>query len=478
MNKKNFENAVLSQRVQLNQAQIASVHMCEEVDTLRQKQTQNKDDLASLEAKMDQLLEMTGTNSSEKELADAEDFEVLSQTDKEAIYEYTHNRFPILRDVPNTDFDSYVKSAEQFLASEGFNLDDDPMLQLFTTDELDNFTKQYNDKLGKLTWNKPDYIVIGITAVLAILIDIFLVALPEDMNFMGKQYKGSPITKKLKELTVSWYDDNSAKSKFGQWIHKQLKSLEDFAKVSYDVPVRNPDKGIDIDGLCPNYHRVMSMGHDPILAFIVGVIDILRGTVTAIDKNGAIHVVKVCAGGDGAFCLFEALLKVFCHLLSDICTTKGLPVPLMTLLECITGKSPFVLGKSGEKVSYTNLVRFLYQHGYDMRHMLTMGIEPFFIEFCIRTYYNLYYFDSLIDLDKDYRHKMKKTSMLTLTHTVAMSGDVLKMWINGWNPAAFNYTEFLSLVITVIRALKQQGKYSKIVDNEMCRRWENIISES
>jgi hypothetical protein len=282
----------------------------------------------------------------------------------------------------------------------------------------------------------------------------------------------------LKEVTVSWYDDNSIKSKFGQWIHKQLKSLEDFAKVPYDVPVRNPQKGIDIDGLCPNYHRVMSMGHDPVLAFIIGVIDIMRGTVTAIDKNGVIRVVQVCAGQDGVFCLFEALLKVFCHLLSDICTTKGLPVPFMTLLECITGKSPFALGKSGEKVSYTNVVRFLYQHGYDMRHMLTMGIEPFFIEFCIRTYYNLYYFDSLIDLDKDFRHKIKKTSMLTLTHSVAMSGDVLKMWINGWNPAAFNYTEFLTLVITVIRALKQEGKYDKMLDKEMCRRWENIISES
>ncbi len=309
------------------------------------------------------------------------------------------------------------------------------------------------------------------------MIDIFLVALPKDINFLGKDYKGSPITEKLKEVTVSWYKGND-KSKFGQWMYKQLNGLQDFAKVSYDASMNNSKKGIDIDGLCPNYHRVMSMGHDPILAFIVGVIDIMQGTVTAIDKNGVVQVVQVYAGKDSAFYLFEALLKVFCHLLSDICTSTGLPVPFMALLECITGKTPFILDKSGEKVSCTELVRVLYKNGYDMRHMLTMGIEPFFIEFCIRTYYNLYYFDSLIDLDKDFRHKIKKTSMLTLTHSIAMSGDVLKMWINGWNPAAFNYTEFLTLVITVIRALKQQSKYSKIVDDEMCRRWENIIFKS
>ena len=60
-----------------------------------------------------------------------------------------------------------------------------------------------------------------------------------------------------------------------------LKGLEKAAKVPYDLSASRA-----VDGLSPKVHRLMSLGHEPILAFIFGVMDVMAGTGTYIDKHG------------------------------------------------------------------------------------------------------------------------------------------------------------------------------------------------
>ncbi len=43
-----------------------------------------------------------------------------------------------------------------------------------------------------------------------------------------------------------------------------------------------------MQGLSAYYHRLLSLGHDPLLGFVVGVFDILTGRMTTIDKAGKI----------------------------------------------------------------------------------------------------------------------------------------------------------------------------------------------
>lgn len=43
-----------------------------------------------------------------------------------------------------------------------------------------------------------------------------------------------------------------------------------------------------MEGLSAYYHRLLELGHDPVLGFVFGVADILNGTMTTIDKNGKI----------------------------------------------------------------------------------------------------------------------------------------------------------------------------------------------
>ena len=51
--------------------------------------------------------------------------------------------------------------------------------------------------------------------------------------------------------------------------------------------------------------------------------------------------------------------------------------------------SPFALGSSGVKVPWTDVARFMYGHGYDLRHFFTMGITPGVVSAIIRGYWLL-----------------------------------------------------------------------------------------
>lgn len=470
MKYKDGERAVLAQQVQINRAARRVSEIQRSLEILNENHDNHRNELSTLEMEIDEELRALGINIDNIDFDAIEEEELISEEETKQIYEKNSKKFDSLETLEFKNYEEYIEITRRFLEEADIDLESDPMEQLFSTDELARVLKEYDEKLGKLKWCKLDYTVIGIAAVIAILLDIFIVAIPQYMNFLGKEYKGSPLTQKMKEATVNIYEGNTD-SKMGQWLHKSISSLEDYAKVPYDVS-RNGVLSESVDGLRPALHRFMTPGHDPILGFIFGVIDIMRGSMTVIDKNG---IIKAISNGEGNLNIFSAFIKVFAHLLSDICTRAGIAPPFISLLELCTGKSPFILKAGGTKVSFNDVARFMYSNGYDMRHMITMGIVPLTVELIIRTYYNFYYFDSLLDHEKDVRHKYKKNNMLTLSHTVVMGGDILKMWLNGWNPLAFNYAEFLMLVKTIISAAKSNKNYHKMVEAALEDRWIELI---
>jgi hypothetical protein len=176
-----------------------------------------------------------------------------------------------------------------------------------------------------------------------------------DGAFLCKLQQGSPLTKWIRENSASVYRD-------------YLGHFEKAAKVPYDLSI-----GDAVDGLRRKVHRLMSPGHDPVLGFIFGVKDTMDGTDTYIDKNGDLRRIGTSMSPEG---LNAAFLKVFLHLLSDGGTRSGIQPPFFTLLQLVKSRSPFVLGPSGERVSWTDVARYMYAHGYDLRHFATLGMVP------------------------------------------------------------------------------------------------------
>ena len=460
------EKQILAQRYQLCSAENRIVELNENVRELKQHFNAQAETLDELEQDIDQLLFELGMT--EKDWTQIIYEDILTEDEKLRIVDEIKklSKITVLR---YENEEQYQKTVEKYLKECGFNIENDPIMELFAHDELMQQLRAYEDKYGKLKWDKSDYIVIGMVAVISFLIDYFIVSIPEPMRFFGKDYVGSTVTLKLKEVTTQWTKDKNSK------IGKLLHELENWAKVPYDISTNNKAKGIFVEGNSTHLHRLMEPGHDPIVGFVVGVADILRGSCTIIDKNGMLQVMQ---NGEGTYNIFEAFLKFFAHLLSDVFTKTGLPCPFMSLLQLCAGESPFILRKNGEKVSFTDVARFMYKHGYDMRHFATMSLETVFIELSIRTYYNLYYFDDLLDYKNDARHHLKKNNMLLAAHTIAVGENILKTWMYGWNPLALNYTEFLTLVVSMFRSIRANGKYKDMVVQHITEEWVDILVNS
>lgn len=359
---------------------------------------------------------------------------------------------PRCRRVESADnFQGLIGQAEDYLARAGLDLSKDPFLQVLDPSEVFEIDETYKDRYGDVIWDRFDYLVVTLAGAIATLLDVFVVRIPVDGAFLGKMQQGSPLTK--------WLRENS------RYVHKHyLSHFEKAAKVPYDLSV-----GKAVDGLSPKVHRLMSLGHDPILGFIFGVIDILGGTGTFIDKHGDLRRI---GGSVNSERLTIAFLKVFLHLLSDVCTSAGIQPPFFTLLQLVKTKSPFVLGSSGERVSWTDVARYMYSHGYDLRHFATMGIVPASVEMIVRGWWLCKSFESREDPELA---KAKLTSMLLLAHGIATSGNLLKTGaIYGMNPLALNWAEMLALFPVAMSWMRESMKRNRTIRHKLNAEWASI----
>ena len=167
--------------------------------------------------------------------------------------------------------------------------------------------------------------------------------------------------------------------------------------------------------------------------------------------------------------LVTSFLKVFLHLLSDVFTSAGIPPPFFTLLQLAKTESPFVLGPSGEKVSWTNVARYMYTHGYDLRHFATMGIVPASVEMIVRGWWLCKSFESHARIPPT---KAKLTSMLMLAHLIATSGNLLKTGvIFGKNPLALNWSQLLALPPVTLAWISESLKRDRSIRDKLDEEW-------
>jgi hypothetical protein len=346
------------------------------------------------------------------------------------------------------NFQDLVREAESHLANMGLDLRKDPLLQVLDSSEVAEIQKRFKDSFGDVRWDESDYLVVFLAGFIATLLDIFLVRIPSDGTFLGRMQQGSPLTRWIKENSKSVHDE-------------YLGSLEKAAKVPYDASV-----GYAVEGLRPKVHRLMSLGHDPILGFIFGIIDVMSGTGTYIDKNGDLRRLATSMNPEG---LVVAFLKVFLHLLSDVFTSAGIQPPFFTLLQLVRAKSPFILGPSGERVSWTDVARYMYAHGYDLRHFATMGIIPASVEMIVRGWWLCTSFESR---DEAEIAKAKLTSMILLGHVIVTSGNLLKTGlIFGMNPLALNWAQMLRTLPVTVAWIGESVKRDRAIRTRLDAEW-------
>lgn len=399
--------------------------------------SENTTNLKELEALMAEL-------EADEEWLEEEDFDEFNPDEILKLYQNRQQTvFRELTRIGFRDWDDFVRQCATYELAQGF----DPLApydSLLTEEDLDLLKSESYEAQYK--WDKTDYIFVGAAGVLASLTDFLLVGIPETMN--TGQYAGqigSPITTWLKKYNIKNSDD---------WFATWAKSLEKICKAPYDR--MSFSDGQKIAGMGGKTHRLQSLGHDPVLGFVFGVLDIMRGTITGFsyDKHLKTHnwIHGVSISDQESVGLIEAILKHIGHLISDVGTPMGLPAPFMGLVQGINVGS---FGKKDRSVG--EIARWMYSKGYDFRHFLVSGITPAVIEIILRAYIMLRHYSDHEEIGWDevvVFNNPKYRSMLLMAHGIATLGNLGKITLMQGNPLAINYAEWSACISYLIPHMK------------------------
>ena len=219
--------------------------------------------------------------------------------------------------------------------------------------------------------DKIDITICAAAGILGAVVDILLIGIPQKTP---EGLKGGPLSNYVRD----WFNQ-----RFPEEEMKKLANSK-VSKVSFDAQ-DNRHTTEYVTGLSAYYHRLLSLGHDPILGLIFGVYDILNGKMTTIDKTGKIvsQVMEYYADRKESD-IFAAIAKQIIHFKSDITTSMGLPAPLMALFNLLQ------FGSIGEEEqTIAEIVQGMYYEGYDFIHFCSMSIPTMIIEVIIRLSYGI-----------------------------------------------------------------------------------------
>lgn len=316
---------------------------------------------------------------------------------------------------------------------------------LFTEEELKSnelAIKQLNTEFNELHKLDKIDIAIGVLAgLVGATVDILMVGMPQRG---ANGLEAGP----LSDYIRAYFDE-----KFPEDEMKKLANSK-ISKVPFDAQ-DNRNTTIYVKGLSAYYHRLLQLGHDPILGFVFGVSDILTGRMTTIDKSGKIvcQVMENYADRKESD-VFAALAKQIAHFKSDVTTSMGLPAPFMSLFNILQ------FGKIGEyEQTIAEIVQGMYYEGYDFIHFCSMSIPAMLVEVTVRIGYGLkrigegYSIKESIPFSLNRGKHPKLETMLFLGHSVATTANVGKVTFLK-NPMAINYPQWIAFAKYAYSQLK------------------------
>lgn len=306
---------------------------------------------------------------------------------------------------------------------------------IFTEEELRSnelAIRQLNEEFNVI--HRLDAFDISIAALAGLVgaaVDVLLVGVPTKTP---EGLKGGPLANYVRD----YFD-----KKFPEEEMQKLANSK-VSKVPYDAQ-DNRHTTIQVEGLSAYYHRLLQLGHDPLLGLIFGVADILTGRMTTIDKAGNIVSQEMENYADRKESdIFAALAKQVIHFKSDVTTSMGLPAPLMSLFNLLQ------FGSIGEEEqTIAEIVQGMYYEGYDFIHFCSMSIPAMLVEVIVRLGYAIkrikegHAVKDSIPLSLNREKHPKLTTMLFIAHAGATAANAGKVYFTQ-NPVAINYPQWIA----------------------------------
>lgn len=323
--------------------------------------------------------------------------------------------------------------------------EDVSIYDLFTSEELienKNVISSLNNEFKELyKLDKIEITISVLAGLLSAVIDILLIGMPHRTT-NGLE------AGKLSNYVRNWFEKEFPEADMEELANSKI------SKVPYDAQ-DNRNTNIRVEGLSTYYHRLLTLGHDPFLGLLFGVLDILNGTMTSIDKNGKIvsQVIKEYSDRKEED-IFKAITKQIIHFKSDVTTSMGLPAPFMCVFNL------FQFGKIGkEEQTIAEIIQGMYYEGYDFIHFCSSSIPTMLIEVIVRIGYSLKKIHEgksikeSIPFSLDREKNPKLSTMLFISHSISCSVNAGKIYFTK-NPLAINYPEWITFTRYSYKQLK------------------------
>ena len=402
----------------------------------------------SVISKAEELLRLLG-----KDPQDVSDLPVVKKT-------------PMEISIPT--WEELVKDAEHHVGS---NCD---LESIFTEEELQSneiAIRQMREEYNALhQLDGYDISIAALASLVAATVDILLVGVPEKSK---SGLKAGPLSDYIRD----YFD-----KKFPEDEMKALANSKE-SKVPYDAQ-DNRHTAIRVEGLSAYYHRLLQLGHDPLLGFVFGVADILTGRMTTIDKAGNIvcQVMENYADRKESD-IFAAIAKQVLHFKSDVTTSMGLPVPLMSLFNLLQFGS---IGEAEQTIA--EIVQGMYYEGYDFIHFCSMSVSAMLVEVIVRMGYAIkrkvegHPTRDCIPFSLNHDSHPKLATMLFIAHAGATAANVGKIAFTQ-NPVAINYPEWLAFAKYSYIQLKwvlieKPAKRDAYIRGQISDELDDILAES
>ncbi len=323
----------------------------------------------------------------------------------------------------------------------------------------------YQEYSKDFKFDAVDYAISGIIGTIAALVDLLFVT-----SINGNQVSPGPLKNGVEDL-------------FSKILPpEKIKDFEKKFKVNYDISTNTGQATQDVLGLCPKYHRILSLGHDPLLGLIFGVKDLMMGTCSLIDGN-ARFVIQNSIKHENKN-IIEAVITVFGHFLSDVATPSdsgkilSVPAPLTPLLQLIQSGT---IEYGGEEYTISELTKKMYYDGYNFNHFVGMSVPVFIIEVLTRLSFfvkeNLYY-----KKEVDFSNNPKLNTMLFLSNCILFAENAGKLIVTK-NPMSINYVSWISTFVYGSKTLKwysydlEIGKMDH-AQKYMDAQWQKLLKSS
>lgn len=324
---------------------------------------------------------------------------------------------------------------EVFAEADRFVSGECDIKSIFTEEELQQNTEAIH--LMNIEFNqihrldKVDVAIGALAGMVGSAVATLMVGIPQKTS---EGLKAGPLSNYIRD-----YFDR----KFPEEEMQKLANSKE-SKVPFDAQ-DNRHTTIRVEGLSAYYHRLLQLGHDPVLGFVFGVADILTGRMTTIDKNGKVvsQVMENYAERKETE-IFKALAKQIAHFKSDVTTSMGLPVPFMSLFNLLQ------FGNIGEyDQTIAEIVQGMYYEGYDFIHFCSMSIPTMLVEVIVRMGYAFkrisegYSIKDSIPVSLNREKHPKLATMLFLGHSAATAVNAGKVTFSE-NPMAINYPQWIA----------------------------------